>query len=103
MKVCKGCGCTYEKIVETQKIGCPECYFEFKDEFKDVLEGLGVKSKYKGTLPMHISGYRSILVDKMVLQQKLEEAVNNEEFEKAALYRDYLQALENGRKNFTEG
>lgn len=102
MKTCRGCGCTYDDIVETQTIGCPECYYEFKEEFMETLNGLGQNGSYKGSLPEHVAGYRSILVDKMLLQQKLEQAVENEEFEKAALYRDYLRALENGRKHTEE-
>ena len=61
-----------------------------------MLKEYGLPSQYKGSLPKHIKGYRSNLVDRMTMQIKLEEAINAEEYEKAALYRDYLRVLNQG-------
>jgi protein arginine kinase activator len=77
-------------------MGCAECYYTFAKEFRDTLASYGINEAYKGTLPKRIKGYRSKLVDRMTMQIKLEEAVAAEEYEKAALYRDYLKVLNHG-------
>lgn len=93
MKICRVCGSTFDQIVKSQNIGCPECYYTFKSEFQNTLKQYGIETEYKGSLPKRIKGYRSTLVDRMTMQIKLEEALAAEEYEKAALYRDYLKVL----------
>ena len=96
MKCCSVCGCTYDQIVKKKKIGCSECYYTFAEEFRNTLENYGISAGYKGSLPKRLKGYRSSLVDRMTMQIKLEEAIAAEEYEKAALYRDYLKVLNHG-------
>ena len=96
MKCCSVCGCTFDKIVKSQKIGCAECYYTFADEFRSTLESYGISGEYKGSLPKRLKGYRSILVDRMTMQIKLEEAVAAENYDKATFYRDYLKVLNHG-------
>ena len=43
---------------------------------------------------------RSVLNDRVILQNKLNIAIQKEDYEKAAMYRDYLKALE---KNAVSG
>ncbi len=93
MKVCPVCGMTFDDIVKSQKIGCAECYYTFEEEFRQTFKAHGIKGEYKGSLPKHIKGYKSNLVSRVEMTLKLEEAVAAEEYEKAALYRDYLRAL----------
>ena len=42
---------------------------------------------------MRLKGYRSTSVDRMTMEIKLDVAIAAEEYEKAALYRDYLKVL----------
>lgn len=93
MKVCSVCGSSYDEIAKSQKIGCPECYYTFSDEFKQALRSYNITGDYKGSLPKRLKGYRSTLVSRVEMQLKLEEAIASEEYEKAALYRDYLRVL----------
>ncbi len=94
-KVCRVCGMTYEEISKTQKIGCAECYYTFKDEFQKTLKKYGITSVYQGTFPKKLKGYRSTLTSRVEMQFKLEAALAAEEYEKAAFYRDYLKVLNN--------
>lgn len=93
MKICSVCGSSFDQIAKSQTIGCSECYYTFAKEFRDTLEQFGIAGEYKGSLPKRLKGYRSVLVDRMTMQIKLEEAIAAEEYEKAALYRDYLRVL----------
>ncbi len=96
MKICGVCGCSFDEIAKSQTIGCSECYYAFAKEFRDTLKEFGIGDVYKGSLPKRLKGYRSNLVDRMTMQIKLEEAIAAEEYEKAALYRDYLKVLNHG-------
>lgn len=97
MKVCSVCGSTFDQIAKSQLIGCPECYYTFEDEFKETLRSHNITESYKGSLPKRLKGYKSTLVNRVEMQLRLEEAIASEEYEKAALYRDYLKVL-NSRK-----
>ena len=46
-------------------------------------------------MPKRIANFRSPLTDRIEVQKKLEQAIENEDYEKAAFYRDYLHAIEN--------
>ncbi|MBQ9238372.1 MAG: UvrB/UvrC motif-containing protein [Treponema sp.] len=93
-KHCPACGSALSEITQTGRTGCPECYAVFTDEIKKLMKSHGIAGPYTGSLPRRISGYRSLLTDRMDLQTKLEESLRNEEYEKAAVYRDYLRALD---------
>ena len=51
--------------------------------------------EYTGSMPKRIANFRSPLTDRIEVQKKLEQAIENEDYEKAAFYRDYLHAIEN--------
>ena len=93
-KACPVCGTQLGFLKRTKQAGCPECYSIFKDQIKDILSKQGIKGPYKGVMPNRLSTFRSVLTDRIALQAKLEESIKNEDYEKAAIYRDYLKALE---------
>lgn len=93
-KICPVCGSSFEAVFTQGKIGCAECYHTFEDEF---IKRFNIESEYSGNLPKRLKGYRSTLTDRVDIRMKLERAVANEEYEKAALYRDYLKVLEKGQ------
>ena len=45
-------------------------------------------------MPSRLRSFRSRLTDRMDLQAKLEDSIKSENYEKAAMYRDFLRALE---------
>ena len=45
-------------------------------------------------MPRRLTTFRSHLTDRIDLKAKLEQSIQNEDYEKAAIYRDYLRALE---------
>lgn len=92
MKRCGVCGFTFDDIIRNKSIGCAMCYETFKDEFKSSLRQLNININYKDD-----SKETSYLLDKVLLQKKMEKAVECENYEKAAVYRDCIKALDNGR------
>ncbi|WP_147612546.1 UvrB/UvrC motif-containing protein [Treponema pectinovorum] len=92
-KACPVCGNRLAEI-KKNKVGCGECYSIFKDEIRTLLKKQGITGSYTGLMPHRLSNFRSVLTDRIVLQTKLEESIKKEDYEKAAVYRDYLRALE---------
>ena len=91
---CPVCGKTLADLRRTKTAGCPECYTVFKSEIFSILKSHGIEGTYHGGLPKKLAHVRSVLTDRMMYQEKLAEAVAVEDYEKAAVYRDRLKALE---------
>lgn len=95
-KLCPICGKSLYSILKYCTAGCPECYEIFKSDIQKVLQEYGISGVYTGSMPKRLASFRNSLTDRADLQAKLDEAVKNENYEKAAVYRDFLKALERG-------
>ncbi|MFA6856150.1 MAG: UvrB/UvrC motif-containing protein [Treponema sp.] len=93
-RLCPVCGRSLAAIRRTGRTGCPECWEIFKSELSSILSERGISGPYTGSMPRRVGSFRSVLTDRMDIETKLEESVKNEDYEKAAVYRDYLRALE---------
>ena len=93
-RLCPVCGNSSENLKKFGLTGCPECYAIFKNEIRTYFEKHEVYGNYTGSLPKRLGSVHSVLNDRMILQQKLEEAIASEDYEKAAMFRDYLRAIE---------
>lgn len=93
-RLCPGCGKSLGEIKSSGFAGCPECYSVFSEELKMSFSEHGITGVYSGSLPKRVRDFRNALTDRADLQAKLEEAVKEENYEKAAVYRDFLRALE---------
>lgn len=92
--VCPVCGAGSENLMRKQQLGCPECYNMFSQEIKNILTQHGVTGTYTGSMPDRLANSNSVLVNRMQLKEKLEQSVAQEEYEKAAMYRDRLKMLD---------
>ncbi len=93
-KCCPVCGTSLFEIKKKGNTGCPECYSIFKNDIRHLLESNGINEVFKGSMPQRLLTVRSVLNDRAALQSKLNSALEREDYEKAAMYRDYLKALE---------
>lgn len=91
---CPVCGTSLLSIKRNLRVGCPECYAIFKDNISALLRKQGVSGSYSGSMPQRLRSFKSVLTDRIQIQAKLEESLKKEDYEKAAIYRDYLRALE---------
>lgn len=91
---CPVCGTSSGELAKHRRLGCPECYNIFAEELRRTLEEKGVAGTYTGSMPHRLANFKSVLVDRMQLKVKLEQSVAQEEYEKAAMYRDRLKALD---------
>ncbi|MFI3258196.1 MAG: DNA helicase UvrBC, partial [Spirochaetales bacterium] len=98
-KLCYVCGRSLADIQKTSLLGCPECYVAFNAEIKNMLAQKKLDLPYTGSMPKRLAHFRSVLTDRMAIQKKLEVSVEHEEYEKAAMYRDFLKTLEHSAVN----
>ncbi len=111
--VCPTCQTSYGDFVKNSQFGCPDCYHMFDLLIGDKLKQLHGSDAHKGKTPagQMIVGDReetgqdaqpTSLFDKPLsieeriplLRSKLQEAIGEENYEAAALYRDEIRALE---------
>ncbi len=96
LRLCPICGRNLKDIKSTGIVGCPECYETFKTEITEELKKRNIFAKYTGSMPKRLASFRNVLTDRIDIQAKLNLAVKQENYEKAAVYRDFLRALERG-------
>ncbi|EAC8433578.1 excinuclease [Listeria monocytogenes] len=95
--VCGNCQLSFEEFLQTNRVGCSECYEAFKEQLVPIIGR--VQNGYKnhvGKVPTEIERAEGIQNEISHLQEKLAQLVKNEEFEEAAIVRDEIKALRAG-------
>lgn len=101
--VCPTCQTSYGDFVKDSQFGCPDCYRMFDLLISDKLKQLHGSDTHTGRRPagMAAQAEEHILEkpltreeQKELLRSKLKEAVAEEDYEAAAVYRDEIRALE---------
>ncbi len=104
---CSHCGLGYEDFRKFGRLGCSECYVSFKEQLANLLKKIHGSSRHLGKAPVKMQPKLLKQKDKEKnegledLRKQLQEAIQAENFEKAADLRDKIRALENhkGKKN----
>ena len=94
---CDKCGSTFNDIVRSGKIGCADCYSTFYDKLLPSLERLHGRTRHEGKIPNGIVEVPD-KSEKEKLQDELKQAVDEQNYEKAAELRDKIKALESEEK-----
>jgi protein arginine kinase activator len=98
-KICTGCGVSFQNFLDTGRLGCPKCYQAFREELKPLLRRIH-GTTHHGPLPKKVKpkvSHRHVIEQ---LRRDLETAVQEEEFERAAVIRDRIKEL-NQKNNDT--
>ncbi|MGA0333473.1 MAG: UvrB/UvrC motif-containing protein [Kiritimatiellia bacterium] len=93
LKSCPECGWTLRKLKKVGRLGCPGCYRAFAEELEGVLESIHQSTRHRGRRPRHMEQKISLRDHMETLEAGIAEAVANEEYEKAAKFRDELRQL----------
>ena len=91
---CPNCGMSYEDFQQTGKIGCSVCYDTFRQQLEPLLRRVHGSRVHSGKIPHRSGGALEMKHEIEMLRRKLREAVQQEEYEKAAEYRDRIRVLE---------
>lgn len=91
---CPTCGMTYQEFRTKGRFGCANDYNVFKDGLVPLLEKIHGSSQYIGKVPRKVGADRGHELELLVLRQRLQSVIKNEQYEEAARLRDRIQALE---------
>lgn len=91
---CEKCGQTYNEFRSEGKFGCDECYVAFKDKLDPLIKGIHGHNHHKGKIPKSSSRDIFLKREKDDLKKALDESIEKEKFEEAAILRDKLKAID---------
>lgn len=95
---CPNCGLTYQDFRRIGRLGCSECYQQFRDSLRLLLKRIHGSTQHLGRMPVK----KPLTVEKRSevekLRTKLQKAIEMEEFEDAAQLRDKIRSLEAKKK-----
>lgn len=90
---CSRCHLTYEEFQKTGKLGCAQCYEDFRDQLKPLLLRIHGRSQHAGRIPAMNAAAQEKKKVIAELRTKMDQAVAQENFEEAAVLRDRLKQL----------
>ena len=93
--VCESCGTTHQDFKKGGRLGCEACYHVFRPILDPLLEGMHAGTHHLGKIPSGLESRVQFSQSVDDLKKQLLNAIENEDFEKAAELRDQLKALEN--------
>lgn len=92
--ICSNCGLTYDEFKKMGRLGCSQCYKEFKVVLDPRIKSLQVGIKHIGKIPK-MKGKELVQRRKLKdLKQEMQQLIIAEEYEKAAIVRDEIRELE---------
>ena len=99
---CDSCQTTFQQFVNRGRFGCSHCYEAFQDQLTPILKRLqNGNTVHIGKIPTRIGGTLHLKREIAELRAKLQQTIEQEEFELAADIRDQIRSLE--KKMLFEG
>lgn len=92
--VCPDCGMTLSRVKEEKILGCSRCFFYFRDTVLKLMQEASGEVFYAGNLPVQPETFSGEAVSLRHLEEELQKAVENEEYELAAYLRDKIKEQE---------
>ncbi len=99
---CPFCGMRYVDFKKEGMMGCPKCYTAFQKQLEPILRRMHGLSIHNGRFP-NMRSSREPGNSIVELRARLQEAIEKEEYEKAAEYRDLLKDMEYREKEGRHG
>ncbi len=87
------CGMTLRELSAGGMAGCPECYTTFARELAGTVQGIHGRRQHNGRVPGKFREKLSLKQKMEELEKERQEAVRNENYERAAEIRDELKSL----------
>lgn len=90
---CENCGLSYLEFRSQGRLGCANDYQVFEKGLVPILEKIHGSAQHKGKVPKTSQAGAAQQSEVVRLRQELAEAVNVEDYERAAILRDRLRNL----------
>ena len=92
---CEFCGLTFAGFKESGRLGCSHCYSSFEKGLRRLLVRIHGASQHVGKVYLPPNPTATDLEKRLdALRRRLNRAVESEDFERAAVLRDQIRALE---------
>ncbi len=98
---CPRCGFTQADFKKAGRLGCADCYQTFAEGLEGLLKTMHKGTRHTGKVPQSLQQSRNYAERMKVLQKKLAKAVEDENFEQAALLRDEIRQVSAKTGNVT--
>jgi protein arginine kinase activator len=93
-RLCRSCGTSLTKLVETAECGCGVCFSSFAEELEPILTDAHGSSHHVGKTP-RVTDVRSRMNSGLQTKRNLlRSALQTESYEEAAMLRDEIRELE---------
>lgn len=93
---CEKCGMNYGEFKEIGRLGCDECYEIFSEKLIPLIQRLQGSTVHTGKVSRKVKGILEIKREINDIRDKMNLAIQKEQFEEAAVLRDKIKALEKG-------
>jgi len=90
---CPRCGFSQADFKKSGRLGCPECYKTFAEGLEGLLKTMHKDTRHTGKVPEALRATREQSDRLKLLQKKLAKAIEQENFEEAALLRDEIKQI----------
>ncbi len=98
-KTCDLCGASFEELVREGKAGCPKCYDTFEGELAESIRRIHGRVLHTGGAPAEFREANEAKKKIEGLETALKEAIQSENYERAAELRDELRTLRAAENN----
>ena len=88
---CPACGFTQADFKKAGRLGCPVCYQTFAEPLEGLLKTMHKGTRHVGKVPESLRQTRDLTDRLKHLQKKLARAIEEEDFEEAAILRDEIK------------
>jgi len=92
---CSGCALTYADFKRTGRLGCSECYSAFQSKLLPLLKRIHGADHHVGKIPAKAPRGVVVATKLQEFRLKMKKAVEAENFEEAARFRDEIKKIEN--------
>jgi protein arginine kinase activator len=88
---CPRCGFSQADFKKAGRLGCPECYKTFGEALEGLLKTMHKGTRHVGKVPASLRQSRDLSERLKTLHKRLSKAVEEEDFEEAAILRDEIK------------
>lgn len=90
---CSRCGMEFARFRKTGMLGCAQCYQDFRGQLAPILKRIHGRVQHAGHVPPSVNHAQRVREETERLKAEMNEAVLQENFERAAQLRDQIRAL----------
>lgn len=99
---CPKCGISFSRITQAGKLGCSTCYETFEHQLEPLLRRIHGGGQNVGKVPARLGGAIKNRLEQRRLKEKLQNLIQQEAFEEAALVRDQIRQIEQVQEGGTQ-